>query len=119
MMNNFISLLPLRSWFYQCQQSVVKYEVPTHGGALYCSFIGELGGQKGRVRFPWDTRTTGKCVYQEKWTRWTEGKNTGGYLWTGREGMDGFLCTIASYAGEWTKEYQLTGFSHWWGGVPR
>ena len=111
-MNNFISLLPLRSWFYQYQQTVVKYEVPTHGGALYCSFIGKPGGQKGCVRFPWDTRTTGKCVYQEKWTGWTEGKNTGGYLWTGREGMDGILCTIiASYAGEWTKEYKLTGFS--------
>ena len=79
---------------------------------LYCSFIGEPGGQKGRVRFPWDTRTTGKCVYQEKWTRWTEGKNTGGYFRTGREGMDGISCTIiASYAGEWTKEYKLTGFS--------
>ena len=26
--------------------------------------------------------------------------------------MDGILCTIiASYAGEWTKEYKLTGFS--------
>ena len=24
--------------------------------------------------------------------------------------MDGFLCTIASYAGEWTKEYKHTGF---------